>query len=110
MMPNSFLRLAVLISVAVVIFGCAGLIFGSSHFHECAESSGGALTTFSGCFIEEADEAITAFSTFVIAVFTILLGVIALNQTNDTRILRRAYMGAQPSGIHIMTDRTLIAH
>lgn len=53
---------------------------------------------------------ITAIATFTIAWFTITLSRVGRRQISDTRILQRAYLGAEPRGIAEMQDKTIIAH
>jgi hypothetical protein len=50
-------------------------------------------------FLDEHDGAVTALSTTFIAIFTIVLAIIARGQFRATRIVERAYIGVWPRGI-----------
>jgi hypothetical protein len=54
---------------------------------------------------------ITAVSTALIAVFTIILALIAVRQGKDSRALNRAYIGVEPAGIVLWSDKgSLLGH
>jgi hypothetical protein len=54
---------------------------------------------FATTFIKPYHDEITALSTFIIGVFTVILAVIACRQIKDTRILQRAYVTVDPLGV-----------
>ena len=59
----------------------------------------GYLVSFATGYIKPFHNEILAVATFVIAVFTIILACVARRQTNDTRILQRAYVSVTQAGI-----------
>ena len=126
-MLSTLVRASAIVLLVAVIAASVALIVGSSHFPECENQAEAAyqyaqhadeypsfarLISFLGCFVEKAHEPITAVSTFAIAIFTILLALIAVNQTSETHILERAYVSAEPHGIHsmIIGPPALVAH
>jgi hypothetical protein len=54
---------------------------------------------FATAYIRPYHDEITAISTFIIGVFTVVLAIIARRQIKDTRILQRAYVTVEPLGI-----------
>jgi hypothetical protein len=123
MLSRLFQTVVIVFALVAVVFVSIALISGSSHFSECKYQGNAAyeqadkakeyrfITTFGGCFIEKSEGAVTAFSTFVLAIFTILLSIVAFNQTSDTRILQRAYLSVRPAGIHMLRNRNeAVAH
>ncbi|MGB8039227.1 MAG: hypothetical protein WCF39_14245, partial [Pseudolabrys sp.] len=55
-------------------------------------------------------EIITALSTGIIAVLTVVLAYVAWRQTRDARILQRAYLDVKFGGIKNNTDGDLVGH
>jgi hypothetical protein len=54
---------------------------------------------------------ITAVSTALIALFTIILALIAMRQGKDSRSLNRAYIAVEPAGIVLWSDKgSLVGH
>ncbi len=53
-------------------------------------------------------DVINAISTFIVAIFTIVLARVAWKQTRDTRILQRAYLDAKFGGIQTTPEGELI--
>lgn len=66
---------------------------------------------FAHTYIKPYHDEITAVSTFVIGVFTVILAYVAWRQTKDTKILQRAYLSVRSVGIHMMRNRNeAVAH
>ncbi len=63
------------------------------------------LGSFNDTYIKSHHEEITALSTFVIAIYTVILACIARRQTKDSRILNRAWLGVEPCGVSTYIPR-----
>lgn len=61
-------------------------------------------------YIKPYHDEILALATIVLAIFTIVLALVARRQGRDTRILQRAYISADMAGIADSTDGQLIGH
>jgi hypothetical protein len=99
--------------LAVAIFAI-GMVFSSHHPVDNNAPTNNNNKTETNRIVKPADERIADYTlaldllTFVLAAATIGLGIITgagiRNQSNETRILQRAYIVAEPYGIDTFTD------